>query len=146
MSQYRRIGAFVEITPGTDGSIPESLLALAYGASESAFVVLAHSGVSARAIDRFLDRIVPRYGVRANGVIYADASDAAGAIDLARQARVVIAATPALQAALTEAGIAFVSESEASDVLGAPCRGGWSSSTQAVPMSDSNPSRVRAVS
>ncbi|MGQ0714523.1 MAG: hypothetical protein ACT4PJ_12450 [Gemmatimonadaceae bacterium] len=117
MSSFLRVGALVEIAPAPDGAISESLLALAYAASESSFVMLAHRGVSARVIDRTLDRIVPRYGLRANGVIYIDGIDTSAVVELARKARVVIACTPSLQLGLSQAGIAFTDEKGAVEAL-----------------------------
>lgn len=117
MSSYLRVGALVEITPTADGIVPESLLSLAYRASENALIVLAHRGVTARQIDHVLDRIVATYGLRTNGVIYADATNVGATIDMAHRARVVIAATPAFQEVLAEAGISFFRVSDAPEAL-----------------------------
>jgi hypothetical protein len=117
MNSFLRIGALVEIVAGADGSVSERLLALAYRASELDFVVLALRGTDARTVDRTLDRVVARYGIRANGVVYADAGDAASILSFARRARVVIANSPELQAELVVAGIPYFNQDEAVQAL-----------------------------
>lgn len=131
MSSIQRIGALVEIVAAADGSVSDRLLALAYGASESSFIVLAHNGISARAVDRLLDRIVTRYGIRANGVIYADAANPHLVMSFARRAGVVVAESEALRDLFTCAGIAFCRVADAPHVLGSLRRSGRE--TRAVP-------------
>ncbi len=117
MSTYLRIGALVEVVAAADGSVSESLLGSAYGASDDSFIVLAHRGVSARTIDGILDRIVARHGLRANGVIYADGEDVRATVELARRARVIIAETPTFQEALSAAGLPFFPATQAAEAF-----------------------------
>ena len=70
-----RIRAVVEIVPGPDGKPPADVLWQAYSASRSGVIVLALNGVTAAAVDRVMDGIVPHFPLNIPGVLYLDAEN-----------------------------------------------------------------------
>ena len=69
------IRAVVEVLPGADDKPPEYLLWNAYRASWNGVIALALNGVTAAAVDRVMDRIVPNFSLDIPGVVYIDAQN-----------------------------------------------------------------------
>ena len=69
------IRAVVEVLPGADGKPPEYLLWKTYRASWGGTIALALNGVTAAAVDRVMDRIVPHFSLDIPGVVYIDAQN-----------------------------------------------------------------------
>jgi hypothetical protein len=69
------IWAVVEVVPGADGTPPEHLLWKTYRASSSGVIALALNGVTAPAVNRVMDRIVPQFPLDIPGVVYIDAQN-----------------------------------------------------------------------
>jgi hypothetical protein len=70
-----RIRGVVEVVPGPDGKPPADVLWQAYCASRSGVIVLALNGVTAAAVDRVMDGIVPHFPLNIPGVLYLDAEN-----------------------------------------------------------------------
>ena len=69
------IRAVVEVLPGADDKPPEWFLWTIYRASWGGTIALALNGVTAAAVDRVMDKIVPLFSLDIPGVVYIDAQN-----------------------------------------------------------------------
>jgi hypothetical protein len=71
----RRLKAVVEIIPGPNCVLPESLLRNIYCASQGGVIALALTDVTAAIVNKVMDRIVPLFPLSIPGIRYIDTAN-----------------------------------------------------------------------
>lgn len=71
----RRLKAVVEIIPGPNCVLPESLLRNIYRASQGGVIALALTDVTAAIVNKVMDRIVPLFPLSIPGIRYIDTAN-----------------------------------------------------------------------
>jgi hypothetical protein len=95
----------VEISLPRSGAVPADQIVAAYRASRFGQIALVLNGVSAGAVNKVLDPVVPTLPLDIPGLVYIDITDSARLGRLLCGARMLVASTPWLRTAAALAGL-----------------------------------------